>query len=250
VEQPIKTLSTKRKIMFNIATFYHFFPVDDVPAARAWVTAQARTAGAVGTFLIAPEGVNTTLAGQGAEFTALVDTLVARFSVPGGRVKWSAATVQPFARLKVRAKREVITLKRPGVDAAAQTGVYVSPDQWNALISRPDVMVIDTRNAYETQVGTFQGAVMPTVRHFSDFADYVDSLDPATTPPVAMFCTGGIRCEKASSYMLKRGFKNVYQLDGGIIKYLEVIPENDSLWQGNCFVFDERGAVGQGVVEK
>lgn len=235
--------------MYDVAALYHFVTLDDIPALRTEIATAGRIANASGTLLLAPEGVNGTLAGQGDAFRAFVQMILDRFQIPDTNVKWSTASTQPFKRLKIRPKKEIITMKRDGVNVAAQTGTYIAAKDWNDIITRNDVLVVDTRNTYETERGTFAGAVDPRVAHFSDFADYVDQLDPTTTPAVAMFCTGGIRCEKASSYMLKRGFKTVYQLQGGILKYLETVPENQSLWHGDCFVFDERIALGHGLIE-
>lgn len=235
--------------MYDVVALYHFVTLDGIPALRADITTAARAGGACGTLLLAPEGVNGTLAGQGPAFRVFVQTILNQFQIPDANVKWSTAHAQPFKRLKIRPKKEIITMKRDGVDVTRQTGTYVAPMNWNDVIARDDVLVLDTRNTYETERGTFAGAVDPRVAHFSDFADYVDQLDPTTTPAVAMFCTGGIRCEKASSYMLQRGFKTVYQLQGGILKYLETVPKSESQWQGNCFVFDERIALGHGLAE-
>jgi UPF0176 protein len=239
-------MPAKHESIFKVVTFYHFLPLADLPGLRAMVRAWAQEIGAVGTFLIAPEGVNTTLAGDDPRFPGMVDRLVDFFAVPAVNVKWSTSAGQPFGRLKVRIKKEIITLKQPTTPTLP--GQYVAPKDWNALITQDDVLVIDTRNTYETAHGTFWGAVDPGIAHFSHFTDYVDGLDPATTPKVAMYCTGGIRCEKAAAYMKARGFRDVYQLEGGILRYLEVMPPDQSLWQGSCFVFDERIAVGHGVI--
>lgn len=236
--------------MFTVATFYHFTPLDDLPSLQQDLTARARAALVCGTCLIAPEGLNATLASpDAARFEIFVADIVRQFSIPPQNLKWSTAHEQPFARLKIRIKREIITLKRPNVDARTTTGRHVRPADWNDLITRPDVLVLDTRNDYETAYGTFAGATVPPLKTFADFADYVDTLNPDDHPCVAMFCTGGIRCEKASSYMMARGFKDVAQLEGGILKYLETIPPEQSQWQGSCFVFDERVALGHRLEE-
>jgi UPF0176 protein len=232
--------------MFKVVTFYHFIPLEDVAAARDQVKAWATEFGAVGIFLLAPEGVNTTLAGDHPDFTTLIDHLVTLFAVPDENIKWSTAPMKPFKRLKVRLKKEIITLKQGDLSGHAP-GTYVAATEWNDVIARPDVTVIDTRNRYETAQGRFDGAVDPGLDHFSDFAAYVDTLDPATTPAVALYCTGGIRCEKASSYMRARGFDQIYQLQGGILRYLEQVPVEESQWQGSCFVFDERIALAHGL---
>lgn len=235
--------------MYRVVALYHFVTLDQLAWHRDVIRTAGLKAGACGTLLLAEEGVNGTLAGTGPDFEAWVAELIERFRVPETNIKWSTARDKPFQRLKIRLKREIITMKRNGINVAQKTGTYVAPKDWNATITRKDVLVVDTRNTYETERGTFKDAVDPRVHHFSDFADYIDTLDPTTTPHVAMFCTGGIRCEKASSYMLSKGFQTVYQLQGGILKYLETVPEHDSLWQGDCFVFDERIALGQGLEE-
>jgi UPF0176 protein len=150
--------------------------------------------------------------------------------------------------MKVRLKREIVTLDQPQVDPTRKVGTYVAPADWNALIAEPDVLLIDTRNAYEVSIGTFAGAVNPSTRSFSEFPAYVsENLNPARNRKIAMFCTGGIRCEKASSYLLSQGFEEVYHLEGGILKYLETVPPEQSLWQGECYVFDQRVALGHGL---
>ncbi|MGI9380366.1 MAG: rhodanese-related sulfurtransferase, partial [Methyloligellaceae bacterium] len=163
-------------------------------------------------------------------------------------VKFSQSDDMPFLRLKVRVKDEIIKFEEPGLSPVDVVGTYVAPREWNGLIADPDTIVIDTRNLYETEIGTFQGAVDPKTYSFTEFKSFVaDKLMNKRDQPVAMFCTGGIRCEKASSYLLSLGFQNVYHLKGGILKYLEEIPEEESLWQGQCFVFDERVSVGHGL---
>jgi UPF0176 protein len=162
--------------------------------------------------------------------------------------KEASADVQPFDRMKVRLKREIVTLGMPEVDPSQQVGTYVTPQEWNALISDPDVTVLDTRNHYEVSIGSFQGAQNPQTRSFRQFPEYVQThLDPTQHKKVALFCTGGIRCEKATAFMLAQGFEEVYHLKGGILKYLEEVPAEDSLWNGECFVFDQRVAVQHGL---
>ena len=157
----------------------------------------------------------------------------------------------PFRRLKVRLKKEIVTLGHKGTDPTRQVGTYVEAEEWNTLLETPDLVLIDTRNRFEVEMGTFEGALDPGIERFSDFRDFVArELDPGTHKKVAMFCTGGIRCEKASSFMLSQGFAEVYHLKGGILKYLETVPETRSRWAGECFVFDERIALGHGLVER
>ncbi len=160
----------------------------------------------------------------------------------------SYAGDMPFYRMKVRLKKEIVTLGVPNIDPNEKVGIRVAPEDWNALISDPDVVLIDTRNGYEYDIGTFRGAIDPATDTFREFPEYVSkNLDPAKHKKVAMFCTGGIRCEKATSFMLEQGFEEVYHLQGGILKYLEKIPAEKSLWEGECFVFDQRVAVGHGL---
>jgi UPF0176 protein len=207
-----------------------------------------------GTILLAHEGINGTVAGTADAIEALVREL-RDGPLFGGRLdnlelKFSQAAAMPFARLKVRLKKEIVTLGDPAVDPTRTVGTYVDPQDWNALIASADTLVIDTRNQFEVAMGTFDGAVDPQLASFGEFKDFVaERLDPEKHKKIAMFCTGGIRCEKASSYVLSRGFKEVYHLKGGILKYLEGIPESESRWQGECFVFDDRIALGHGLTE-
>jgi len=202
-----------------------------------------------GTILLAREGINGTIAADPAGIDAFI-TYLQTAGIFENRfenidVKYSRADKPPFLRMKVRLKREIVTLRCPEADPAKQVGAYVPPQQWNTLIDDPDLVVLDTRNEYEVALGTFAGAINPKTENFTQFKDFVArTLDPATTKKVAMFCTGGIRCEKASAYMLARGFEQVFHLNGGILKYLETVPEEKSKWHGDCFVFDERVAVG------
>jgi UPF0176 protein len=208
-----------------------------------------------GTILLAREGINGTIAGETAALHDLIDQLQ-RGPLFGGRLdnlelKFSTAHEMPFQRLKIRLKKEIVTLGDPATDPTKQVGTYVDPAAWNALIAAPDVVVLDTRNRFEVAMGTFAGAVDPEIDSFGQFKDFVaQKLDPARDRKIAMFCTGGIRCEKASSYLLAHGFTEVYHLKGGILKYLEATPQADSQWRGECFVFDERVALGHGLMER
>ena len=201
------------------------------------------------------KGINGTLAGSADAIAALVEEL-RHGDLFGGRLdnlelKFSQASAMPFQRLKVRLKKEIVTLGDPATDPTRQVGVYVDPADWNALIAAPDTLVIDTRNAFEVAMGTFPGALDPGIESFGQFKDFAARhLDPAKHRKVAMFCTGGIRCEKASAYLLSRGFDEVYHLKGGILKYLEGVPEAESRWRGECFVFDDRVALGHGLHER
>jgi UPF0176 protein len=201
-----------------------------------------------GTLLIAPEGVNGTLAGPRAGIDWFLDEVR---SLPGfGDIehKESFADTQPFGRFRVRIKREIVTIREPLADANKAVGAYVEPAEWNALIADPDVIVIDTRNDYEIEIGTFERAIDPGTTSFGQFPDWVrDNLDVAKQPKVAMFCTGGIRCEKASALLKNMGFDDVYHLKGGILKYLEDVPAEESKWQGECFVFDGRVSLKHGL---
>ncbi len=205
-----------------------------------------------GTLLLAPEGINGTVAGSDEAIDQLVSWLEdgnifgGRFR--GAEVKYSFAESQPFHRMKVRLKAEIVTLRAPEANPGKQVGTYVDPQDWNDLIAQDDIVVIDTRNDYEVALGTFRNALDPHTATFTEFKDYVAAnLDPAKNKKVAMFCTGGIRCEKASSYMLAQGFDEVFHLKGGILNYLEHVPQDQSRWDGECFVFDERVSVGHGL---
>jgi UPF0176 protein len=233
---------------YVVVTFYKFVTMPDYADWQAPLLAQCQAQGIKGTILLATEGINATIVGT----RAAIDTVLnyvrsdARFADLG--VKESDAEQMTFDRLKVKLKREIVTLGQPQVDPNRLVGTYVAPADWNALISNPDVLVIDTRNDFEVSIGTFAGAVNPQTNSFSEFPDYVaQHCDPAQHRQVAMFCTGGIRCEKASSYMLSQGFEQVYHLEGGILQYLETVAPEESLWQGECFVFDQRVAVTHGL---
>jgi UPF0176 protein len=208
-----------------------------------------------GSVLLAQEGINGTLAGTAAAIEAFVQDL-GEGHLFGGRLdhlelKFSSSAAMPFQRLKVRLKKEIVTLGAPDADPTRQVGTYVDPTDWNALIEKSDTVVLDTRNAFEVAMGTFAGAIDPGIASFGQFKDFVTrELDPARHRKIAMYCTGGIRCEKASALLLARGFKEVYHLRGGILKYLEQVPEADSRWRGECFVFDERVALGHGLRQR
>ena len=236
---------------YQIAAFYRFTPLDDIPALRTDLRAfGADIPGLCGTILLAPEGVNGTIGAFPEGLARMMDFLDARTGIRQGEVKYSNAARKPFNRFKVRPKKEIITMKCPEANPHKQVGIYVSPQEWNSVIADPDVVVIDTRNIYETDVGTFKNAIDPRLQTFGEFPEWVEkNMNPATHTKVAMFCTGGIRCEKASSYMLAHGFKEVYHLKGGILKYLEDVPPDQSLWQGECFIFDQRVAVTHGLQE-
>ena len=201
-----------------------------------------------GTLLLAEEGINGTVAGTRAGIDALIAFLRADPRFADLEHKESYADEMPFTRMKVKLKKEIVTLGVAGINPNEKVGTYVAPEDWNALISDPDVVLIDTRNGYECDIGTFRGAIDPKTTTFREFPAYVSqNFNPGRHKKVAMFCTGGIRCEKASSLMVEQGFEQVYHLQGGILKYLEKIPPAESLWQGECFVFDQRISVGHGL---
>ena len=234
----------------TVAALYRFTKIADPQAVRDTLEAVLAGAGIRGTLLIASEGVNGTIAGS-AE--GIATALAAIRALPGCEdlaPKFSHAAKMPFHRLKVRVKREIVTMGVPGTDPNRIVGTYVAPADWNALIADPETVVIDTRNAYEVNVGTFAGAVDPQTDSFRDFPDWFranrDTL-LAGKRKVAMFCTGGIRCEKSTAFLKGEGVEDVYHLDGGILKYLEEVPAQASAWEGECFVFDERVAVGHGL---
>ncbi len=232
----------------TVAAFYRFHRLTDLPRLRAELQALCDGHGVHGILLIAPEGFNGTIATRADALDAVLNGIKAITGTADIETKFSTTTIPPFRRLKVRIKKEIVTIGDPSVDPVASVGTYVDARDWNALIADPDVLLIDTRNAFEVAVGTFDGAIDPGTRAFGEFPAYVrQNLDPEKHKKVAMFCTGGIRCEKASSFMLREGFEEVYHLKGGILKYLETVPEAESRWNGGCFVFDERVAVGHGL---
>ena len=231
-----------------VATFYKFVRLLDAAEKQSPLLLQCQSQGVKGTILLAEEGINGTIAGSRAAIDVVLSFLRSDPRLADLEHKESFAAVQPFDRIKVRLKAEIVTIGVPEADPNAQVGTYIDPHDWNAVISDPDVIVIDTRNEYEVSIGSFQGADNPHTRSFRQFPDYVRThLDPAKQKKVALFCTGGIRCEKASAFMLAQGFETVYHLKGGILKYLEEVPTDDSLWQGECFVFDQRVAVQHGL---
>ena len=224
-----------------IAAFYKFVDLPDYRDLRQPLLDLCRDAGLRGTILLASEGINATIAGQAAAVESALSCLRADPRLADLRVKRSCHDAIPFGRMKVRLKREIVALKVPGVDPQARVGVYVEPENWNRLIAREDVFLLDARNDYEARMGSFRRAHNPETDAFHQLPRYLSqTLDPARHKSVAMFCTGGIRCEKATSLLLQRGFDEVYHLRGGILNYLEKIKRADSLWQGECFVFDER----------
>jgi UPF0176 protein len=231
-----------------VAAVYKFVKLSDCAAMREPLLARCDALGITGTLLLAEEGINGTIAGTRSGIDQILAYLRSDPRLADLEHKESAADQPPFYRMKVKLKKEIVTMGVTGIDPTEQAGQYVKPEDWNALINDPDVLLIDTRNDYEVDVGTFKGALDPRITTFREFPEYVKkNIDPQRQPRIAMFCTGGIRCEKASAYMLQQGFSEVYHLQGGILKYLENVPVEESLWQGECFVFDQRVAVGQGL---
>ena len=231
-----------------VAALYRFVKLDEHAALREPLLAIMRDAAVRGTLLLAPEGINGTVAGPRAGVDRLLAWLRADARLAALTHKESPADKMPFLRTKVRLKREIVTLGVQGIDPTHTVGTYVKPDQWNELIRDPQVTVIDTRNDYEVKLGRFENALNPNTESFRQFPAFVkDNLDPARHKKVAMFCTGGIRCEKSTAYLKQLGFEQVYHLEGGILKYLEEIDEPDSAWHGECFVFDDRVSVGHGL---
>jgi len=227
-----------------IAAFYHFATLDDAPVLRDRLQQRCEDLGLRGTILLADEGINGTVAGPERSVQRLLERLREDPRLAALSAKFSRAGEPPFRRMKVRLKKEIVSLGVPGVDPRRAVGEYVAPEDWNALIRREDVRLVDTRNDYEVHLGTFEGAEDPDTRSFRDFPAWVDAnLDPEQDEHVAMFCTGGIRCEKSTAYLKSLGFKNVYHLEGGILNYLENVEAARSLWRGDCFVFDDRVTV-------
>lgn len=234
----------------TVAALYHFTRFDDPQALQAPLLALCEAQGIKGTLLLAREGINGTIAGSAEGLETVLAHIRALPGCDTLEVKFSAAPDMPFYRMKVRLKREIVTMGEPDIDPSLSVGHYVDPNDWNALIADPDTLVIDTRNDYEVAVGTFAGAVDPRTPTFRDFPAWFRHNREALLAGkkrVAMFCTGGIRCEKSTSFLRAEGVEEVYHLKGGILKYLEQVPEEQSLWQGECFVFDERVTVRHGL---
>ncbi|EBA13803.1 oxygen-dependent tRNA uridine(34) hydroxylase TrhO [Roseobacter sp. CCS2] len=236
--------------MYIVAALYHFTRFDDPAALQGPLLDLCKSKGVMGTLLLAKEGINGTVAGD----RTAIDAVLAHIRALPGCVdldwKESSASLPPFHRMKVRLKKEIVTMGQPDVDPVARVGNYVDPTDWNDLISAPDVAVIDTRNDYEVAIGTFAGAVDPETKSFGEFPEWWENNKHRFhNKRVAMFCTGGIRCEKSTNYLLGKGVEDVYHLKGGILKYLEDVPQEESKWDGECFVFDARVSVGHGLAE-
>jgi UPF0176 protein len=236
--------------MFIVAALYRFSRFPDPASLRQLLFDLCQQHGVSGTLLLAGEGVNGTIAGSRAGIDAVLAHLRALPGCAGLEHKESTASEQPFNRMKVRLKREIVTMGQPDVDPLQGTGHYVAPADWNALITAPDVVVIDTRNDLEVAIGTFAGAIDPQTKSFGEFPAWWEANKHRFHDKrIAMFCTGGIRCEKSTNYLRGQGVEDVYHLQGGILKYLEEVPQDDSTWQGECFVFDGRVSVGHGLTE-
>ena len=231
------------------AAFYHFATLPDFADMKPALEAACAEREVFGTILLAAEGVNGTISGRPDDVREVLDQLRSDPRLAALEHKESPAERRPFHRMKVRLKREIVTLGVAGVDPTAQAGTYVDPAEWNALVDDPDVILIDTRNDYEVAIGSFSGAINPRTQSFRELPEWVEQHPELRGKKIAMFCTGGIRCEKSTAFMRLKGFDQVYHLKGGILKYLETVPAEESRWKGECFVFDERVSVGHGLVQ-
>ena len=243
---------TTEPLPILVAALYKFTPFDDCPAIQARLSDACAENGIRGTLLVAQEGLNGTIAGTDEGLAAVLEVIRALPGCAGIEVKYSRAPEMPFKRMKVRLKKEIVTMGVEGTDPLKIVGTYVPADKWNDLITAEDVVVIDTRNDYEVEIGTFERAINPKTTTFRQFPEWFRDFSrqyegKAEKPRIAMFCTGGIRCEKATAFVKEQGFDEVYHLEGGILKYLETVKEQESRWQGECFVFDERVSVGHGL---
>ena len=236
--------------MFTVAALYHFTRFEDPAALQGPLQEKCEALGIYGSLLIAQEGINGTISGSRDGIDAILIHLRGLPGCSDLEHKASTASLPPFPRMKVKLKKEIVTMGQPDVDPKARVGHYVEAQDWNALISAPDVAVIDTRNDYEVGIGTFDGAIDPQTKSFRDFPKWwEDNKERFHNKRIAMFCTGGIRCEKSTNYLLGQGVEDVYHLKGGILKYLEEVPQADSKWGGECFVFDARVSVGHELKE-
>lgn len=234
---------------YTFASFYKFLELDNLTDLQAQLLNICNQAETQGTILIATEGINANIAGENEKLTRAINQIKNLLNCQDVDVKYSQSQEMPFKRMKVKIKPEIITFGLEKANPNKQkVGTYIKPKEWNNLISQPEVKVIDTRNEYEVKIGTFRGAKNPHINSFRQFNDYIEeNLEPEKDQKIALFCTGGIRCEKVTALMLSKGFKEVYHLEGGILKYLQEIPSEESLWEGECFVFDKRVAVKHGL---
>ena len=238
---------------FLTVAFYQFVTLPDTGALRGPLLDVCTAHGVLGNILLAPEGINGTIAGPADGIGAVLAWLRSQPALARLQHKTSYASAQPFYRMKVRLKREIVSMGVPGINPSTMAGTYVKPEDWNRLLDDPDVVVVDVRNAYEVGIGSFDGALDPQTRSFTELPAWVHAASApgqplARKPKVAMFCTGGIRCEKSTALLRSQGFEEVFHLEGGILKYLETVPPSESRWHGQCFVFDERVSVGHGLV--
>ncbi|APG63488.1 hypothetical protein LPB140_02290 [Sphingorhabdus lutea] len=239
---------------YIVAALYHFAPLPDFAQRQPALLKLCKENGICGTLLLADEGVNGTIAGTRQGLDIILAELRSWAGFENLTAKFSTADEKPFFRMKVRLKKEIVTMGVPGIDGAHDKGQYVTPENWDALISAQDTILIDTRNDYEVAIGTFKGAINPKTETFREFPKWFDELakdidEGGPKPKIAMFCTGGIRCEKATAYVKAQGYDEVYHLQGGILKYLEEVPQEKSSYEGDCFVFDARVAVGHGLAQ-
>ena len=242
MDNALKTIINSKPIV--VATLYKFTPLDNLEERRTHLKSLLEEYDVYGTLLLAPEGINGTISGTRSGIDIALDAIRALPGCVNIEHKESWAKTTPFKRLKVRLKTEIVRLGMPEINPNNQVGTYVEPEDWNDLIRSPDVITIDTRNDYEIAIGSFEGAVDPKTSAFGEITDWVaENLDLGKNEKIAMFCTGGIRCEKSTALLKQKGFSEVYHLRGGILRYLEVMPEEQSLWQGDCFVFDDRVSV-------
>ena len=245
MENSLQRINTSQIV---ICALYHFARIEDCKSLQQSLLTLLIDQGIKGTLLVAAEGINGTVAGSRQAINLLQDYLTADGRFDRIKFKESASMEMPFLRTRVKLKQEIVTMGVPDIDPMKIVGTYIKPEDWNDLISDPNVTVIDTRNEYEAQIGTFSNAVNPHTESFREFPDYVKNhLAPETDTTIAMFCTGGIRCEKSTAYLKSLGFENVYHLEGGILNYLDKVPEAESLWQGECFVFDDRVTVAHNL---
>ena len=250
-KQTYIVLEDANLMFYTVAAFYQFVKLDRLVEWQDALRAVCLKEDILGTVLLAEEGINATISGIPESIERVIDFLCAHSVFSNLEIKYSGSDFKPFDKMKVLIKKEIVTFGVPGVLPTQKTGVYVTPQEWNALVLDPAVLLVDTRNDYEVEKGTFFGATNPDTKKFSDFVAYVKNrLDPRKHKKVAMFCTGGIRCEKASAYLLDRGFEQVYQLQGGILKYLETVEPENSLWQGKCFIFDQREVLERASIQK
>jgi len=237
--------SHEDRAAWRIAAFYCFEHVDDVQLLRETALAHARSLKLIGSLLIAPEGINGTMAGEPARMMAMIDWLKTNGRFAAMNIKQSQTTIRPFRKLKIKLKREIVPMGAPGIVSEQTVGEYVDPKDWDALIQSPGVIVIDTRNHFEIEYGSFDNAVDPQTKNFRQFPQWAkDNPALKSAKAIAMYCTGGIRCEKATALLRSQGYKDVYHLKGGILQYLMDVPPEKSSWRGKCFVFDERETAG------